>query len=261
METVFIYVLIDPRNDQVRYVGKSKDPVDRYRNHYNSARDKNTHKRNWINNIRKDGLRPELLIIDEVELDDWVFWECFYISLYKSYGFNLINYTSGGDGSTFGNKGSWKKGNVPHNKGVPRSEETKQKIRDNYVPNKGSYKKIIQYDINANLIRKYDCIKDAILESNGYFSYPRISDCCHGKRPQHRGFIWKFDDGSILSEPTYQKRVLVQFDKDMNELNRFDTIKEASSFTKLHSAGICACCKGKLKTSGGYIWKYLNKNK
>jgi DNA polymerase-3 subunit beta len=120
---VFIYALSDPRTNQIRYIGKANNPYDRYSNHYNSSRDKNTHKRNWINNIRKEGLRPELIILDEVPKINWQYWEKFYISLFKSWGFDLVNYTGGGDGSTFSNNGSFRKGNVPHNKGVTCKED------------------------------------------------------------------------------------------------------------------------------------------
>jgi hypothetical protein len=262
MKNVFIYALSDPRNNQIRYIGKSNNPKDRYKNHFNSARDKNTHKRNWINSLRKDRYRPELIIIDEVPVDSWQYWEKFYISLFKTWGFSLVNYTSGGDGSTFGNKGSFKKGNIPHNKGVPCSEETKQKIKNKLIgiSNINSYKAIIQYDINYNIIKKYKCIKDAVVESDGFFSTCKISACCRSKRPHHRNFIWKYDDGSDLKVRNINilKKKIIQYDKNLNEISRFDSVKEAEKETSIKSPNICSCCKGKIKTAGGYIWKYSN---
>lgn len=261
MKNVYIYALIDPRNDQVRYIGKANNPEERYTNHFNSARDKNTHKRNWINSVRNDGYRPELLILDQVSVSEWVYWEIFYISLFKTLGFDLVNYTSGGDGSTFGNKGSWKKGNVPHNKGKKWSKEVIDKIRDKLIgiPNVNSYKPIIQYDLNYVMIKKYKCIKDAVDESNGFFSSAKISACCVGKRKHHREFIWKYDDGKDLNkvEINLLEKQIVQFDKSLNEINRYPSIKIAENETNIHSANICACCRGKVKTAGGYIWKYL----
>lgn len=261
MENVFIYALSDPRNDQIRYVGKANNPEDRYTNHFNSARDKNTHKRNWINSVRKDGLRPELIIIDEVPKSEWVYWEKFYISLFKTWGFSLLNYTEGGDGSTFGNSGSWKKGNIPYNKGVPCSEETKQKIKDKLTgrSNIKSYKPIIQYDLEYNLLKRYKCVKDAIDESGGFFSAGKISNCLTGKRKHHRGFLWKYDDGSDLNkfDVIFLKKQVIQFDKSLRELKRYSSIKIAELETNIHAANICACCKGKVKTAGGYIWKYF----
>ena len=49
MKYTYIYILIDPFTNQIRYVGKANNPKERYKNHKNRCRDKNTHKRNWIN--------------------------------------------------------------------------------------------------------------------------------------------------------------------------------------------------------------------
>ena len=42
---------------------------------------------------------------------------------------------------------------------------------------------------------------------------------------------------------------------DTNE--KFNCIKDAADKYNLHSTHICACCKGKLKTCGGYKWAYI----
>ena len=69
-----------------------------------------------------------------------MFWETYWISQFKTWGYNLINYTEGGDGSTFGNQTSFKKGQKPWNYGIikekvcpecnveflPRANTTKQ---------------------------------------------------------------------------------------------------------------------------------------
>lgn len=41
----------------------------------------------------------------------------------------------------------------------------------------------------------------------------------------------------------------------------FPSIREASRQTGTDKSHICACCKGKLKSSGGYIWHYLEDQK
>lgn len=38
----------------------------------------------------------------------------------------------------------------------------------------------------------------------------------------------------------------------------FDSIKEANVKYGFHVSNICACCKGKVKTVGGYHWRYVN---
>lgn len=262
MKSVYIYALIDPRDSHVRYIGKANNPKERYNNHFNSSRDKNTYKRNWINSLRNDGYRPELLILDEVPIITWQYWEKFYISLFKSYGFKLVNYTLGGDGSTFGNKGSFKKGNIPHNKGVSQTDETKEKIRKSLLntSNISSYKKIIQYDINYKELKRYNSIKDAVIENNGVFNASKISSCLTGRRLHHKGYIWKYDNNTdiIMINISLLRKKVIQYDKNLNLINEYDSIQDAEYKTNIKSSGICACCKSRVKTAGGYIWKYSN---
>ena len=52
------------------------------------------------------------------------------------------------------------------------------------------------------------------------------------------------------------RSVVVQLDKLGNVLNTFPSIKRASAETNTSYQGISSCCRGKLKTSGGFIWKY-----
>ena len=44
-----------------------------------------------------------------------------------------------------------------------------------------------------------------------------------------------------------------------NFINTYLTAKEAFEKTGVSRSGICNCCKGKIKTAGGYIWRYANK--
>lgn len=115
--TTFIYALLDPRDGSVKYIGKSKNVKSRYSYHINEYKSKKISKKiNWIKSLRKLDLKPELLIIDEVEDYSWQFWEIHYISLFKFYGFDLKNSTNGGE----------KSGN---HKGMKRTESTKEKMR------------------------------------------------------------------------------------------------------------------------------------
>ena len=49
-----------------------------------------------------------------------------------------------------------------------------------------------------------------------------------------------------------------QYSLDGIYIATYKSIKEASRTTGTDQTGIVDCCKGKLKTSGGYIWKYVN---
>lgn len=50
---------------------------------------------------------------------------------------------------------------------------------------------------------------------------------------------------------------VIQYDLQMNEINQFYSISEASRITKIQRQDIGQVCLGKNKTAGGYIWKKL----
>ena len=50
---------------------------------------------------------------------------------------------------------------------------------------------------------------------------------------------------------------VIQINKDTKEIIKiYNSITEASKELKINDSTISKCCKGKYKTSGGYIWKY-----
>ena len=110
METTNIYTLTDPRTNKVRYVGKANNVSQRYKAHLNKARKHQTHKWNWIQQLKREGLKPIIDVIDIVSIYEWQYWEIYWISQMKQWGFDLVNYTNGGDGCTFSNQTSFKKG-------------------------------------------------------------------------------------------------------------------------------------------------------
>jgi hypothetical protein len=99
VNNTYIYCLIDPITKEVRYIGKSNNPNQRLVEHIKYSK-YNSYKDNWIFGLKNKGLFPELFILDEVIQDEWSFWEKYYISLYKSWGFKLTNLTEGGDGNS-----------------------------------------------------------------------------------------------------------------------------------------------------------------
>jgi predicted Zn-dependent protease len=58
-------------------------------------------------------------------------------------------------------------------------------------------------------------------------------------------------------KPTNIKSVL-QYDLNMNLIKEWNDITQASKELNIYNSNISMCCKGKLKTTGGYIWKYKN---
>ena len=102
MIKVLIYALIDPRNDEIRYVGKTTQKVEaRITAH---MRDKsNCHRVHWLNELKRDGLRPDWIIrecIETIKEGGWPWQESekFWIARMRSMNVNLTNNTDGGDG-------------------------------------------------------------------------------------------------------------------------------------------------------------------
>lgn len=49
-----------------------------------------------------------------------------------------------------------------------------------------------------------------------------------------------------------------QFDKDGNFIKEFGSLADAASELGCQRSGICFCLKGRIKSSGGYVWKYAS---
>lgn len=109
----YIYSLSDPFTGQVRYIGKADDLRVRFNNHVSLKGKESTKKSAWIKSLIKKGAKPIIEIVDIVDKAEWKFWEQFYISLFKSWGFRLVNSTDGGEGLV----------------GYKTSDETKLKLR------------------------------------------------------------------------------------------------------------------------------------
>ena len=193
MGTTNIYILIDPITNMVRYVGKANDVSQRYKAHLNRARKHQVHKKNWIEKLKKQGLKPIIEVIDIVPIEDWIFWETYWISQMKTWGFDLINYTNGGDGCTFANQTSFKKGHTSW-LGKKHSDETKKKISENnWMKGKVGFNRISvkQLTLDGKLIKIWDSILDAEKGTNS--SSSKIVLVCKGKRKTHNNFKWGYN--------------------------------------------------------------------
>ena len=85
------------------------------------------------------------------------------------------------------------KGKIPWNKGIPISKEQREKLKQvdrSAISGANNYhaKKVIQFDINRNFIKEWDCIMNA---KRKYGSI-HIEDVCQGKRKTAGGFIWEY---------------------------------------------------------------------
>lgn len=101
MDNVFIYALVDPVTEEIRYIGKAENCETRLRSHIRASRRADFYCSRWIRSLITE---PKLIILDTVPKNNWQFFECAYIKLYRELGFRLTNTSNGGESPMEGRK-------------------------------------------------------------------------------------------------------------------------------------------------------------
>ena len=118
-------------------------------------------------------------------------------------------------------------------------------------------------ELESELMKWYDSVENGYNTSTyGGTSYKRTDET---KKKISESKIGEKNPnfGKHLSEETKRKisqskevKAVLQFSKDGELIAEYQSIIEAERNTGCYNENICACCKGRLKTCGGYIWKY-----
>jgi hypothetical protein len=203
---VKIYVL--EKNGVPFYIGKAKD----------SVRRKHAHKKTF-------GLDIQSYIIDEVE--NWKFWESYWIEQFKQWGFKLENKNNGGGGPS------------------SYSEEQKLKMRKPRI--KGTGNKISKTLTSRNHSQYYTQeVRDKISKGN------KIAKPFSNTHKQNIGIAKR-----------KQAKVVLQCDLDDNVIKEWESkgqaalwIQEQTNKTSNLVSQIKDCILGRQKTAFGYKWKY-----
>jgi len=186
MEHTKIYFIHNGDNTPF-YIGKSNRPQGRVGHH----------RKNFGENIT-------LEIIDKVPLNEWKFWETYWIEQFKSWGFDLKNKNKGGGGATKQNFSSQRNkkiakanmGMSKSHKGKPLSEEHKAAIKKT----RGFLKDrevtwlsqpVLQYDLDGNFIKEFASQTEAQYIM-GKPNSDGIGACCRGNQKTAYGYKWKY---------------------------------------------------------------------
>ena len=130
--------------------------------------------------------------------------------------------------------------------------------------NNKNLKPVCQYNLKAEFIRDFRSINEAGRITG--INPSCIRGCCRGKNKSAGDFLWKYKDDSKKVEPYHRIRIqgvahhsakaVLQFSTTNEFIKEWGYINEASRELGISAAAICACCKMKLKTAGGFIWRY-----
>ena len=99
-----IYGLYDPNTNELRYIGKSKNGLNRAKDHVHPSHYNDTKKRHipiycWIRKLIKNEQKPIIAILCECNENDLNAKEVELIAHFKESRCRLLNVTEGGDGS------------------------------------------------------------------------------------------------------------------------------------------------------------------
>lgn len=118
---------------------------------------------------------------------------------------------------------------------------------------------IIKYDYRGNIIEKYSNIVDALYK-NPQYTRSQIIKCCTGKRNHIDLFVFRFWLDEFDKYEIYDKKVKIveKYNLDCVFIKAYVSAMEAEKDTGISRSQISEVCRHKLKTAGGYIWRYPN---
>ena len=230
----YIYALIDPITNNIKYIGKSNSPETRIRVHIHNAKFNkvsNVHLCRWINLLLNQGLEPELKIIEETTFEIWREREIYWIDFYQN-KFKLCNKHEGGlePPNMIGFK--WSEENMKNHvsnktRGKPQWVDRPHPLLGKPHPARGQTR-------SGETKQK---IKEARLRTNGM-------------------------KGVKLS-PERKDSIRKQFSKSVNLIDEngevvetFSSGLEAEKKFNLTKGSVCRVCKGEYKHTKGLVFRY-----
>lgn len=284
----YLYRHIRADKDEPFYVGIGSDDV------FKRAYEKNNRNRHWRNIVKNTPYNVEI-IVEGLTWKEACEKEKEFVSLYGRTDLgsgSLCNLTEGGEGTvgmkhtdetkkkiSQDNKRPEKLAICMENLKKMQTPEARAKalanrdykeitrkrlLKTDYIKiREASEKVIFQYDLQGNFIKEWKSATEAVNSLGGKLKNSNISKCCDGQRNHCGGFIWRHVIDNKLSEiiPIFSnKKIIIQYDSNMNYIDEFESIRDASRKSSIARANITSCCNEKTKHAGGYIWKFKLNN-
>lgn len=272
----YIYVLKDPNNNEIRYVGQTNNIQKRYNDHISSSLNENntkynTHKSNWVRKIINNGNKPIIEIIDECEtLNESNKLERYYIEKYYEEGCKLTNsYIN--DVTEFSVETRKKMSDAKKGKsledihGVDKANELKEK----FIKRTIEYNKKPKTDETKSKIS--ETLKEHFKDKENHWAYGKIMTEDHNDKlrkaklnnPNNVGNRTprteeqKENLRNKIKGTTIKRYKILQYTLDMVFIKEWNNIREIHrNDTTLSRKKIAECCKGNINYYAEFIWKY-----
>jgi hypothetical protein len=117
---------------------------------------------------------------------------------------------------------------------------------------------VIQYTCSGEFVKIFRNVLVAEAETNICGS--NIIKCCDGKLHSAGKFVWRYADPNFnFIDYNYRiNRQIVQYAKDGVFIRIYNSIIDAAKENDVDQSSITRCCKGKVQTAGGFIWRYAS---
>lgn len=267
----YIYKIYNDVNKNL-YIGQTTISVSaRWSQHKQNAKEREGH---LYLAMRKYGIENfHIEQIEEVSNDLLDEREIYWIQYYNTY-YDGYNSTLGGNGRKSPVllqeiEGLWQQGygisEIAEILGVSRmiirdriytsplysEEEAQSRGRNKMLSQKR--KGIIQKTLDGEFIAYYESGVQA--EEKTGINRKTISQALR-RTGRSSGYIWEYADISKRNQSSWRK--VQQFTKQGELIATFNSVGAAAEKNNIKASGIYATCNGQQKTSGGYVWKYID---
>ena len=123
-------------------------------------------------------------------------------------------------------------------------------------------KAVYQFSKEQVIIGFYNSAREAARENN--LTPSHIIECCNHQRNSAGGYYWQYIEEyetiGFYCKPSLghstRPRAVQQLTLDKKEVAKYSSIADAARATGADPSAISSCCKGKVTTVKGYIWRY-----
>lgn len=215
---IYIYKLVDPVTNEVRYIGKTGNLKNRFSGHLSNAKKLKSRLANWISSLARQNLQPIIEIVEICSETNWENREIYWINYFKTD--KLCNVHPGGQ--------------------LSFKDNISKKSAKKYDLYKGKYRVRCSYLNTVYHIGEYKTETEAITAYNQFYKDP---------------YQWIIDNPRLRNNQNHNKTVYV-YTMDYKLLTFFESVAKCAKHYNIDPSSISQCCKGRLKTYKKMIFKY-----